>query len=99
MNLEPSLEPPATTTLHECPVSGNPELKHAEEILASPDVVTPNPEIPLPCTLGETPVIESLKPLLKIQTPATLCATAVFQQKLFRPNLGSCVCQTLILHL
>lgn len=99
LNLEPSLEPPATTTLHDCSVSGNPELKHAEEKLASLDVETPNPKIPLPFTSRETHVIESLEPLSNIQTLVTLSTTVVFQQKHFRLDLCSCVCQTLILHL
>ncbi|CAI9260454.1 unnamed protein product [Lactuca saligna] len=58
MNPKPSLESPPTTDLHECPVVIDPEFKNAEEKLAFSDVETPDPNISLSSTLGETPIIE-----------------------------------------
>ncbi|CAH1432516.1 unnamed protein product [Lactuca virosa] len=52
------LETPATTTLHECLVITDPELKCAEEKLASSDDETPNSEISLHPTLGASPVVK-----------------------------------------
>ncbi|CAH1431383.1 unnamed protein product [Lactuca virosa] len=87
VNPDPSLEPPATTTLHEFPVTTDPELNHAEEKLASP-AETSNFGIPLHSTSGETPIIESIELSSKIQTPATLFAASAFQQKLFGAGFG-----------
>lgn len=71
VNVEPSLETSATTTLHECPIITDPELKHAKLCAR------------LPLT-SEIPVIpKHVDPLPNDQTPSTLFTAIAFQQKLF----------------
>ncbi|CAH1420737.1 unnamed protein product [Lactuca virosa] len=65
IDLESSLEPPATCTPHECLVIIDPGLKHAEENLPSPDAEAPGSGIHLHPTLNVLTIPNSVDPLSK----------------------------------
>lgn len=79
-----------TTTLHDCPVTTNPGLKHAEENLVSSDVEVPPPsEVPISSpSLIQTPLAslefhvlpDVSQPLSEGSTLSTLSTTFAFNR-------------------